>query len=397
MPHLRVRHIQPLLQKALRFSPVVGVLGHRQVGKTTLSELLSDRYITMDSKDELGLAERDPEGLLRNNAASPLTIDECQLAPPIFPAIKNWVRSHPSPGQFLLTGSVRFTSRKAIRESLTGRIINWELLPMDLSEAHSMPLPNAIPALIKHKTVEVELKPAPYFKSSSVRLALEQGGLPGIFSVRSSEIRYQRFETQIETLLERDLRLLLQTSLDFRSLRNLLTALAKRQTHPLELAELSRATRISPPTLRKLISALESMFVIRLVDTDGTRHKPVLFFEDQGEATHLAPGVTDPLSDITRFLFSNLRQQWLYRPDLGIRLSQLRNRGGAYVPLVLRNKTGNLGVIPILEETPEPQAIGSASSFLRNNSGSKVIFVHTGSRDVVLSRVMRVLPLSKLV
>jgi hypothetical protein len=45
--------------------------------------------------------------------------------------------------------------------------------------------------------------------------ALPQGSLPGVFVVRDSVVRRQRFETQIETLLERDFRLLVQTTLDY--------------------------------------------------------------------------------------------------------------------------------------------------------------------------------------
>lgn len=268
---------------------------------------------------------------------------------------------------------------------------------MDLSETHLSPLPDAIPKLLKQKTVEVELPQRPYFSAAAFASALEKGGLPGILAVRDSEIRRQRFETQIETFLERDLRLLVQTSLSFRSLRSLPTALAIRQGSPLELSGLSRATRISAPTLRKLINALEAMFVIRLIETEGSRIRPVIFFEDQGEATHLAQGVRDSLSDLTRFLFSNLRPQWIYRPELGVQPTQLRNRGGAFVPLVLRNKLGSLGIIPILDENPGRHELASARSFLDRAPGSKAIFVHLGTNDRVHSRSLRTLPVSSLV
>src|ERR1035437_9889529 len=132
MPHFRSRHLSSLISKALRFSPIVGVLGHRQVGKTTLCGALGKDYLSFDRAEFLDQGIHSPETLLRSHQALPLVLDECQLAPPLFPALKEWVRTHPKPGQFLLSGSVRFTSRKAIRESLTGRIINWALLPLDL-------------------------------------------------------------------------------------------------------------------------------------------------------------------------------------------------------------------------------------------------------------------------
>jgi predicted AAA+ superfamily ATPase len=272
---------------------VVGIFGHRQVGKTTLARALGGGYATLDLRESLEQANADPRGFLGmakgGRGAKPFVIDECQLAPPLFPEIKEWVRAHPRPGQFLLTGSVRFSSRKAIRESLTGRIISWELLPMDLSEAHGKPLPQAIRRLMTAKSLEVDLPKQGYFNGASVGEYLQRGGLPGLFAVREASARAQRFETQIETLLERDLRLLTETSLPFRSLRRLLVELAMTQGSPLDWADVSRRARISAPTVRKLVEAFESMYLVRVVPTEGTRRKPVLFFEDQGEATHLAP------------------------------------------------------------------------------------------------------------
>jgi predicted AAA+ superfamily ATPase len=397
MPHLRNRHLSPLIIKSLQFSPIVGVLGHRQVGKTTLCTILGKDYLTFDRAEFLNQGIHSPETLFRTHQARPLVLDECQLAPPIFPALKEWVRIHPTPGQFLLSGSVRFTSRKAIRESLTGRIINWELLPMDLSEAHSTPLPEAIPKLIQSKKFDYPLKAAPYYSQRSYELALNQGGLPGIFAVRDSTIRRQRFETQIETLLERDLRLLVQTTLDYRTLKNLLVLLASNQGLPLDLASLARASRISVPALRKIIHSLEAMFVIRLIETEGSRRHPVIFFEDQGEATYLAGDRPDILFRMTRFLFSFIRQQWVYRPNIEAKLFQYRNRGGAFVPLALHTKHGELGFIPMLDETPGKHEMASAHSFLNSYKNGKCLFIHHGQLDRSLGSKLRIIPISFLV
>lgn len=397
VPHLRPRHLENLLTKSLRFSPIVSVFGHRQVGKTTLCENTAGAYVSLDRSEVLDQGLHSPESLIRSGTRPPLVIDECQLAPPLFPALKEWVRTHKSPGQFLLTGSVRFSSRKAIRESLTGRTINWELLPMDLSESHSAPLPEAIPKLLKSKSMEFALKSATYFSAKSYENALSHGGLPGVFAVRDSAIRNQRFETQIETLLERDLRLLVQTSLDYRTLRNLLSILAARQTLPLELSEIARSARISVPALRRLLSSLEAMFVIRIIETEGTRRRPVLFFEDQGEASHLFGGRNDGLFNLTRFLFSYVRHQWVYRPDLDARMFQFRSRGGAFVPLAVRSGAHVLGFIPMLDETPGKHELASAQSFTATYKQSRCVFVHLGKTDRSIGADMRIVPLSCLV
>ena len=126
MPHLRNRYVQDLIRKAKAHSPLIGILGHRQVGKTTVLESMCKAYVTLDVRSQLILANENPEEFLKLNSKYFQGIDECQLSPDLFPALKEHVRKNKSPGQYLLSGSVRFTSRNAIRESLTGRIINFE-------------------------------------------------------------------------------------------------------------------------------------------------------------------------------------------------------------------------------------------------------------------------------
>ncbi len=397
MPHTRNRYLKHLLEKSKKFSPIVGIFGHRQVGKTTLASSLAGKYITLDDVQALEFATEDPKAFLDENQSRPLVIDECQMAPPLFPSMKEWVRTHPDPGQFLLTGSVRFSSRKAIRESLTGRMIAWELLPMNLREAHELPLNDAVIRLSRARTVEIELKSSTYCNESEFQKYLIQGGLPGIFAVRDGGIRRQKFETQLNTILERDLRLILETSLSLRTLKNVLSVLAQHQNQPLGFASLSRQTRVSVPTLRKLIAAFEAIYLIRIIETEGTEKKPVIFFEDQGEATHLVSNRYDELTQLTRFLFAQLRHQWHYRPEVEGSLFQFRTRGGAYVPLCFRGKDGILGMIPILEENPNANALAGARSFLKFYPQSKVVFIHRGKNDQVLSSRMRTIGIAQIV
>lgn len=394
MPHLRKRYLLPLVQKTRKFSPIIGIFGHRQVGKTTLAAEIVDQYVTLDDSVQLDEVLKDPKAFIRNSAIHPIVIDECQLAPPLFPVLKEWVRTHPSPGQFLLTGSVRFSSRKAIRESLTGRIIAWELLPMNMGEAFNEPLSQAVIQLTQSPTVSIRLKPLKHLNAASFKQYLQQGGLPGIFAIREPSIRAQRFETQINTLMERDLQLLTETSLSYRTLRHLAEILAMQQGQPLELTSVSRQAQISVPTLRKLIAAFESMYFIRLVPTEGTEKRPVIFFEDQGEATFLTDNRYTDLAQLTRFLFAQIRHQWVYRPELGAKLFQYRTRGGAYIPLCLRIQNQVLGILPILTETPETTALGSARSFIKAYDHAKVIFVHPGKNDEVITPQLRALPLA---
>ncbi len=108
------------------------------------------KYLTFDDEAELISAQTDARLFISGHtveltaSSKTLAIDECQLVPKLFPALKLFVQRSPRPGQFLLTGSVRFTSRKAIQESLTGRIHTFEMLPMSFSDAHRLPLGDVV-------------------------------------------------------------------------------------------------------------------------------------------------------------------------------------------------------------------------------------------------------------
>ncbi len=54
--HLRKRHVQNLLSKRIKIFPVVGLLGPRQVGKTTFQmqewkTKLDAHYVTLDKSE----------------------------------------------------------------------------------------------------------------------------------------------------------------------------------------------------------------------------------------------------------------------------------------------------------------------------------------------------------
>ncbi|MCM2276590.1 MAG: hypothetical protein NDJ89_00760 [Oligoflexia bacterium] len=121
-----------------------------------------------------------------------------------------------------------------------------------------------------------------------------------------------------------------------------------------------------------------------------------MYFEDQGEASHLQSRPISAWHDFTRFLYANLRHQWHYRPALQTRLHEYRTRGGAHIPLVIRTPSQALGVLPILEENPTAQAIAAATSFLKKNPNGKLLFAHPGKKDWVMSRKIRVVPASAL-
>lgn len=377
MPHFRERYAASLVKRKLTYSQIVGMIGHRQVGKTTLSRCFSDEYASMDRQSILMSAQSDPDGFLENRK-KPFIVDESQLCPELFPAVKEYVRVHPGPGQFIFSGSVRFTSRKVIRESLTGRIVFQELLPFSIAEAHQEPLPEICLRILKGGRSLPGGLPALHARNKRrFDDYLQSGGLPGICFYREPSIRRDKFEAQLDTVLTRDLQLVYATRLPFRTLRGALSFLALRQGQPLDISQLSRQTRISQPSLRALLLAFEALFLIRVIESKPEK-RPVVFFEDQGLASFVAGQAIDRGTNFVRGLFTNILPQFHYRPDLEPKYYQYRTRGGASVPFVIQTKIGSLGIIPFVADAVESLAstIRSAQSFLKHDPRGRVIIAH---------------------
>ncbi len=379
MPHVRQRYLAAAIPRALSHSPIVGILGQRQVGKTTLLESASAEYISFDRAAVLTQASADAERFLQGHAV-PFGIDEAQLCPPLFPALKEHVRVDKRKGQFLLSGSVRFTSKADIRESLTGRIVSLELLPFTMAEADGRPLPDLCARLLKVRS-ENDLT---FLRDRGARPAafaryLAQGGLPGICWFRDAHVRHEKFASHLDTLLNRDIRQIYPTTLLYGSLRALLEYLARHQGRPFELAEAARASQISSVTLKRVLFALEALFLIRVVP--ALEHgKPTIFLEDQGLASWLSGTVLDSADDIVRGLYANLRQEIHYNSKASARISHWRTRHDAEVPLVFDLAQGRVGIIATTLEEPAAKSLGSANAFLRRYPDARVVVAYAGPR-----------------
>lgn len=123
--------------------PVLGVLGPRQVGKSTFlmgqwrEQMPTAAYITFDKQEVVVRARQSPESLLlseSNHQERVLIIDEAQKVPQIFDSIKVLVNQKRRMGSFVLSGSVDFSSKSGVRNSLAGCMGITRLYPMTVGE-----------------------------------------------------------------------------------------------------------------------------------------------------------------------------------------------------------------------------------------------------------------------
>lgn len=89
MAHIRLRHVEDNFSTLMRFSPIVGIFGHRQVGKTTFAAQKAAAYWTLDDEATQAVISSAAARFLRTQKQFPVVVDECQMAPKLFPALNN--------------------------------------------------------------------------------------------------------------------------------------------------------------------------------------------------------------------------------------------------------------------------------------------------------------------
>lgn len=113
------------LQTALNLSPVVGLIGPRQAGKTTLARILAGaekvaNYFDLEDPDDL-LALENPKSTL-GGLQGLVIIDEVQRRPELFPVLRVLVDRPSQPARFFVVGSASPALLRQRSETLAGRV-----------------------------------------------------------------------------------------------------------------------------------------------------------------------------------------------------------------------------------------------------------------------------------
>jgi len=381
MAHERKRHIDEIFKKLLTFSPILGIFGHRQVGKSTFIASSVSEYRTLDDVEQLEAANADPKHYIQSEHQIPCAIDECQLEPKLFPTLKEWVRIHKKPGQFVLSGSVRFTSRKLIRESLAGRMLVLEMFPFSVTEIAREPLSDVMPQLLQHKVFSPESLRClnPTKKNGRLKknfdLYLEHGGLPGLCFIRSPKLQRNALNELHDLILARDLRLVSDIKTPPNTIKKLMSYIAKQTFEPYNASEVRRTLGLAPQTQKNLLYAMESIFLIRRIPIP-LRKKEVILLEDQLEELVYSGGTLERARRLESAVYRNIRTQFGYRLDKNTQFESYLTRDYARVPIVIKSDAQMLGVIITLSgERPSLSETRSATSFLRNHASAKILYL----------------------
>ncbi len=335
--------------EALSDTRVVVVNGARQVGKSTLAEVVlrqSGDGITrfLDNPATRSAATEDPEAFVRHDGL--MLIDEVQRVPDLWLSIKHLVDREPRPGRFLLTGSARLLGLRQLPDALPGRSETIELWPLSQGEIDGTP-DGFVDAAFTHGS-ELRLD-EPALRRKDYLARAVRGGYPEAVRREATRRRDRFFDGYIADVLARDVKQVadIERATD---MRRLLSLLAAQTGGLLSMNRLASELRLSAPTVRSYIEILETIYVVRRVPawsanaTARAVATPKIMFVDTGLAAYLSTGTaTDaPVGGLMEnFALGEIARQLTWSRT-SARLYHYRDRDQYEVDGVLEDNAGQI-------------------------------------------------------
>lgn len=255
------RWVMSDLESAMRVRRGVHLTGARQVGKSTMADMLNlpnAKRFTFDDKFIRMAAAGDPNGFVKHESQQTMVIDEVQKVPDILDAIKIVLDHDNAAGQYLLTGSSNIRFAKMIKDSLAGRLRTIRLRSLSLGEIRGNK-PNFLDVAFA-RTFRDEY---PELDKRSVLHLAFQGGYPESreYDERNRRKWYQDYLTDILTKDVSDVTEIRKLSV----LKEMAAWLLVRSAQFFTMDELSSRTHISKETAETYLKTLEALYLFDCV------------------------------------------------------------------------------------------------------------------------------------
>lgn len=364
MKKYRNRVVDSILQEKLEGKGAVLIEGPKWCGKTTTAEQIAKSVLYMDdpqSKEQnVNMAALNPKRLL--SGETPRLIDEWQIAPKLWDAIRFEVDHRDDLGQFVLTGSAVPPDTKEITHSGTGRFSWLMMRPMSLYESGESTGEVSLSRLFEGKgEVDGESK----LDLERIAFLICRGGWPRSIDMRDKIALNQAID-YYDAVVHSDINRADGVEKNPERVKRLMRSLARNQGQQIantaiaaDIAVNDEST-INQETVASYISALKKIFVVEdmpawnpnLRSKSAIRTSDTRYFVDASiAAAALGIGPNDLINDLNTmgFLFETMcvRDLRVYAEALGGSVYHFRNKAGLECDAVVHLRNGSYGLIEI--------------------------------------------------
>ena len=353
-----------LLSRKLEGMGAVLIEGAKWCGKTTTAEQIAKSILYIADPEKkaqyLEMAEISPRSLLAG--AAPRLIDEWQLAPKLWDAVRFEVDHRDKLGQFIMTGSAVPPDTREISHSGTGRFARLKMRPMSLFESGESSGGISLTELFRSSS---EISGENGISFEQLAFLVCRGGWPRAVGMRESIALDQAFD-YCDAIMNSDISRVDNVSRDSGRTHRLMRAYARHQgtqascsVIKADMAANDNAS-LDDNTLYSYISALKKIFVIEdmeawnpnLRSKTAIRTADTRYFVDPSiAAAVLGLGPDDLLNDLNTFglLFETMciRDLRVYADAINGQVYHYRDASGLECDAVIHLRNGKYGLIEI--------------------------------------------------
>ena len=364
MKKYRKRIADDILKRKLEGKGAVLIEWPKWCGKTTTAEQIAASVLYMDDPEKkaqnITMAELSPKRLLKGEA--PRLIDEWQLAPKIWDAIRFEIDHGGELGRFILTGSAALADTRDISHSGTGRFAWLTMRPMSLYESGDSSGEVSLKALFDG---EKDIDGGADIEIDRLAFLVCRGGWPQAIDMRD-EIALEQVVDYYDAIVHYDINRADNVQKNPERIKRFMRSYARNQGTQIANTEIARDIAVNneplmdQETIASYINALKKIFVIEdmpawrpnlrsktAIRTSNTRY----YIDSSIAAAALGIGPNDILSDLKTFGFlletMCVRDLRIFADALGGEVYHYRDKGGQECDAVVHLRNGKYGLIEI--------------------------------------------------
>lgn len=364
MKQYRQRIADQILKRKLQGKGAVLIEGPKWCGKTTTAEQTAKSFLYMNDpktiRQNLSMAEIDPARLLQGK--TPRLIDEWQLAPKLWDAVRFEVDHRHDLGQFILTGSAVPPETDEIKHSGTGRVSWLTMRTMSLFESGESSGEVSLQELF---TAPEKIGGTASSDIERLAFFVCRGGWPQAIDMER-ELALDQAIDYYDGVVHSDINRADNVNKNPERVKRLMRSFARMQGAQVPNSAIGEDIRvnddgsINEETVGRYIDALKKIFVVEdmpawnpnLRSKTAIRTSDTRYYTDPSiAAAALGLGPDDLLADLNTFglLYETLavRDLRVYAESLGGQVYHYRDKDGLECDAVVHLRNGAYGLVEI--------------------------------------------------